>query len=141
MRGVAIILSMMAQTTSASHDPVKQFSVFTENRVGRLHELTALLKQNDVHVMAITVLDTVFDPEPVSDFVTLMGACQLRTMRPFMAHPRWDELDPGLRALSHLEAVEELLRPGAQVDRGRVAARLLEPQDARQPGDRLLRTR
>jgi hypothetical protein len=50
---------MMAQTTSTSHDPVKQFSVFTENRVGRLHELTALLKQNDVHVMAITVLDTV----------------------------------------------------------------------------------
>jgi hypothetical protein len=50
---------MMAQITSAAHDPVKQFSVFTENRVGRLHELTALLKQNDVHVMAITVLDTV----------------------------------------------------------------------------------
>jgi hypothetical protein len=49
----------MAQITSAAHDPVKQFSVFTENRVGRLHELTALLKQNDVHVMAITVLDTV----------------------------------------------------------------------------------
>jgi hypothetical protein len=49
----------MAQTTSASQDPVKQFSVFAENRVGRLHELTALLKQNDVHVMAITVLDTV----------------------------------------------------------------------------------
>jgi hypothetical protein len=49
----------MAQITSGSQDPVKQFSVFTENRVGRLHELTALLKQNDVHVMAITVLDTV----------------------------------------------------------------------------------
>jgi hypothetical protein len=49
----------MARTSSASNDPVKQFSVFTENRVGRLHELTALLKQNDVHVMAITVLDTV----------------------------------------------------------------------------------
>jgi len=53
------MMSMMTQTTSAIHDPVKQFSVFTENRVGRLHELTALLKQNDVHVMAITVLDTV----------------------------------------------------------------------------------
>jgi hypothetical protein len=39
-------------------DPVKQFSVFTENRVGRLHELTTLFRQSDVHVIAITVLDT-----------------------------------------------------------------------------------
>jgi hypothetical protein len=39
-------------------DPVQQFSVFVENRVGRLHELTALLKSNDVHVMAITILDS-----------------------------------------------------------------------------------
>jgi aspartyl-tRNA(Asn)/glutamyl-tRNA(Gln) amidotransferase subunit A len=61
----------------------------------------------------ITVLDTVFDPEPVSDFVTLMGACQLRTMRPFMAHPRWDELDPGLRALvdaAQSTTAEQLVR-------------------------------
>ncbi len=37
---------------------MKQFSVFAENRVGRLHDLTVLFKQNNVHVMAITVLDT-----------------------------------------------------------------------------------
>ena len=37
---------------------MKQFSVFTENRLGRLHDLTAMLKQGNVHVMAITVLDT-----------------------------------------------------------------------------------
>lgn len=40
------------------HDPVKQFSVFAENRVGRLYDLTSLLKNNNVHIMAITVLDT-----------------------------------------------------------------------------------
>jgi len=40
------------------HDPVKQFSVFAENRVGRLYDLTSLLKDNNVHIMAITVLDT-----------------------------------------------------------------------------------
>ncbi len=40
------------------HDPVKQFSVFAENRVGRLYDLTSLLKENNVHIMAITVLDT-----------------------------------------------------------------------------------
>jgi hypothetical protein len=49
---------MAAQISTSSTDPVKQFSVFCENRVGRLYDLTALLKDNNVHVMAITVLDT-----------------------------------------------------------------------------------
>jgi len=49
---------MAAQTSTSPIDPVKQFSVFAENRVGRLYDLTLLLKENDVHVMAITVLDT-----------------------------------------------------------------------------------
>jgi hypothetical protein len=49
---------MAARTSSVPHDPVKQFSVFAENRVGRLYDLTSLLKDNNVHIMAITVLDT-----------------------------------------------------------------------------------
>ncbi|MFY9924113.1 MAG: acetolactate synthase [Opitutaceae bacterium] len=49
---------MAARTSSVPHDPVKQFSVFAENRVGRLYDLTSLLKENNVHIMAITVLDT-----------------------------------------------------------------------------------
>lgn len=48
----------MPEITNRPLDPVKQFSVFTENRVGRLHELTALFKQSNVHVIALTVLDT-----------------------------------------------------------------------------------
>ena len=49
----------MAETSiTIATDPVRQFSVFAENRVGRLHELTALFKENNVHIMAITVLDT-----------------------------------------------------------------------------------
>jgi hypothetical protein len=39
-------------------DPVTQFSVFTANRMGRLHDLIALLNTNSVHVLAVTVLDT-----------------------------------------------------------------------------------
>ena len=46
------------QTPTRPSDPVKQFSVFAENRVGRLYDLTALLKKSGVHVIAITVLDT-----------------------------------------------------------------------------------
>jgi len=49
---------MAAQTSTSSNDPVKQFSVFVENRVGRLHDLTGVLKFNNVHVIAITVLDS-----------------------------------------------------------------------------------
>ncbi len=49
---------MASTNISIAADPVKQFSVFAENRVGRLYDLTALLKNNNVHVMALTVLDT-----------------------------------------------------------------------------------
>jgi len=49
---------MANEIKSRPLDPVIQFSVFTENRVGRLHDLTGLLKRKNVHVMAITILDT-----------------------------------------------------------------------------------
>ena len=49
---------MAAHISTSPNKPVKQFSVFTENRLGRLYDLTAVLKSSDVHVMAITVLDT-----------------------------------------------------------------------------------
>ena len=49
---------MTAPSTSIARDPVKQFSVFAENRIGRLNDLVALFREHNVHVMAITVLDT-----------------------------------------------------------------------------------
>jgi hypothetical protein len=49
---------MAAKTSIRPVDPVKQFSVFTENRVGRLFDLIGLLRESNVHVIAITVLDT-----------------------------------------------------------------------------------
>src|SRR5215468_6761373 len=39
-------------------DPVIQFSVFTPNRLGRLHDLIGLLTARNVHVLALMVLDT-----------------------------------------------------------------------------------
>src|SRR5690349_8053240 len=47
-----------SRTKSKRNDPVKQFSVFTENKVGRLNDLVALLGSHNVHVMAINTLDT-----------------------------------------------------------------------------------
>jgi hypothetical protein len=39
-------------------DPVIQLSVFTPNRLGRLHDLIALFATRSVHVLALMVLDT-----------------------------------------------------------------------------------
>ena len=48
----------MADTaTPVAVDPVKQFSVFIESRVGRLFDLVALLTAHNVHIMAITIVD------------------------------------------------------------------------------------
>jgi len=50
---------MSAETTSARQpDAVTQFSVFTPNRLGRLHDLISTLAGNGVHVLALTILDT-----------------------------------------------------------------------------------
>ena len=63
-------------------DPIKQFSVFTANRLGRLHDLIALLGAHDVHVLALMVLDTtdsaiirivVDDPDHARDLMTEKG--------------------------------------------------------------------
>ncbi|TAG31281.1 MAG: acetolactate synthase [Verrucomicrobia bacterium] len=47
----------MSHATQIASDPVKQFSVFTENRVGRLSDLASLFKANEVHIVALTILD------------------------------------------------------------------------------------
>jgi hypothetical protein len=45
-------------TTAGRPGPVIQFSIFTPNRLGRLHDLIGLLGTHDVHVLALMVLDT-----------------------------------------------------------------------------------
>ncbi len=49
---------MSDTATPFAVDPVKQFSVFIPNRVGQLYDLTALLAKHNVHLMAMTTLDT-----------------------------------------------------------------------------------
>jgi hypothetical protein len=50
---------MVTETTKARRsDPVIQFSVFTPNRLGRLHDLIGLFMKNGVHVLGLMVLDT-----------------------------------------------------------------------------------
>jgi len=50
---------MPIQTTKSRRaDPVIQFSVFTPNRLGRLHDFVRLFNTNGMHVLALMVLDT-----------------------------------------------------------------------------------
>lgn len=39
-------------------DPVRQFSLFAENKVGCLHDFVSMLSTNGVHIMAITAIDS-----------------------------------------------------------------------------------
>lgn len=69
-------------TQSPRREPVKQFSVFTENKVGRLNEVVNLLRSHDIHVMAISTMETtdsaiirlvVDDPDGAAGFLTEQG--------------------------------------------------------------------
>ena len=48
---------MSDTATPVAVDPVKQFSVFIENRVGRLYDLVALMAAHNVHIMAMQTID------------------------------------------------------------------------------------
>jgi len=74
---------MPTETVAARHpERAIQFSVFTPNRLGRLHDLIALLGTHDVHVLALMVLDTtdsaiirlvVDDPDRARDLLVREG--------------------------------------------------------------------
>lgn len=45
-------------TQSREREPILQFSVFADNKVGRLNELVQRFSQHDVHIMALSQLDS-----------------------------------------------------------------------------------
>jgi hypothetical protein len=73
-------------STSIAADPLRQFSVFGENRVGLLSELISLFQLNNVHAVALMVLDAsdsalvrlvVDDPDRARELLRQNGyACQ-----------------------------------------------------------------
>jgi hypothetical protein len=44
-------------TAPNTSDPIRQFSLYVENKVGTLHDLVVMLGGADVHVLALTVID------------------------------------------------------------------------------------
>lgn len=72
----------MAQTRERSLDPVRQFNVFLENKVGRLAQIIGVFTSHNVHAMALTILDTtdsaivrmvVDDPEQARELLLEQG--------------------------------------------------------------------
>lgn len=70
-------------------NPVVQFSVFLENKVGRLNDFARLLSQNSIHILAMTVLDTtdssivriiVDSPDQASSVLFLQGYSYTETV-------------------------------------------------------------
>jgi hypothetical protein len=49
---------MSVATQKNQADPVRQFSIFLANKAGRLLELIRILHSRQVHVVALTILDT-----------------------------------------------------------------------------------
>lgn len=43
---------------SPGKDPIRQFVIYAENKVGWLNDFISMLKEVDIHVLAISVLDT-----------------------------------------------------------------------------------
>jgi hypothetical protein len=49
----------LSETRAVRRSPIIQFSVFSENKVGILSEIVGVLAARNVHVMALSTIDTV----------------------------------------------------------------------------------
>lgn len=45
-------------TAAPQRTPVKQFSVFADNKVGRMHDLVSALSEQDIHILGLATVDT-----------------------------------------------------------------------------------
>ena len=45
-------------TRPDAFEPVLQFSIYADNKVGRLNEIIRLFSEHEVHIMALSILDT-----------------------------------------------------------------------------------
>ncbi len=76
-------MAASSEITKAHRSPlVRQFSVFLQNKIGALLDLTRLLGQNNIHICGLSVVDTadsavvrlvVDDPDRCHDVLTEAG--------------------------------------------------------------------
>ncbi len=104
---------MSAQLTKSRHmDSVRQFSIFMENKVGRLLEVINLLAERNIHVLALTTLDTsdssimrlvVDDPDAARDLILEHGIPHTETVVLVVELDGADQLQPALALILQAE--------------------------------------
>src|SRR4051812_41163184 len=91
---------------------VIQFSVFTPNRLGRLNDLVKILGAHELHVLALTVLDTtdssiirlvLDDPEKARDLLMQEGFAFTESSLVVAAVNSTDEINRLIAALLEAE--------------------------------------
>jgi len=138
----------MAKSESKTHGalqptPVRQFSVFLENKVGALLDLTRTLSESNVHVCGISVVDTadasvvrivVDDPERCHEALASAGIPVNESNLVVVEMPRGPEkLDTVLRSLVAAEVNIQytyslMIRPN---DKALLALHCEDPEFAR----------
>ena len=63
MQGVVLLVYYLnmpneVMRRSGAYRPVIQFSIHADNKVGRLHQIIGLFSVHEVHIMALSILDT-----------------------------------------------------------------------------------
>lgn len=51
-------MNLDAKQKNRTFTPVKQFSVYAENKVGRLNEILSILSANNIHIMGLSSVET-----------------------------------------------------------------------------------
>ena len=109
-------------------EPVVQFSVFTPNRFGRLHDVVRRLAEGEVHILALTVLDTtdstilrlvVDDPDRarslLGEFGYAFSECILLVVEVLYEHQLKDILAAFIEAELNIHYIYPfLIRPGGR---------------------------
>ena len=70
--------------------PVIQFSIHADNKVGRLNEIISLLSVHQVHVMAISILDTT-DSSIIRLIVDYPRPAKPPRRTQFLVRPKWTD--------------------------------------------------
>lgn len=109
MAQISYEVCMAAKTTQKpTEDPVKQFSVFIENKVGRLMDIISLLDSHNTHVVALTILDTT-DSSIVRMIVDDPDRTRVLFQEHAIPHTELDVIAVEMKAVSDLKSTLAVL--------------------------------
>jgi len=118
----------LSETRAVRRSPIIQFSVFSENKVGILSEIIGMLAAQNVHVMALSTIDTVDssllrvivdDPDRARDLFRLNGYTHIESRMLGVEMKSEEDLRAVLAALLEAEVNIHFLYPFVSRPNGR----------------------